>query len=95
MKLRVALWAFAGILVAAGWWLYVWSTAPSSVATQPLLWMLAQFSCPLVLAGTYFHFGVSLLLVFLSNAIVYALAGLLLELLRRQLRSSHSLAALC
>jgi len=93
MKVRIALWGFAGVLVAAAWWLYAWATAPASIAALRPLWMLAQFSCPLVFVGTYFHFGVSVYSVFLSNAAVYALLGLLVEMLRAELRSSH--AALC
>ena len=94
MKIRIALWAFGGVLVAAAWWLYAWATAPASLATLRPLWMLAQFSCPLVFVGTYFHFGVSVYSVFLSNAAVYALLGLLVEMLRAELHSSNSPAAL-
>ncbi len=95
MKMRIALWGFAGVLVAAGWWIYAWATAPASISSYPPLWMLAQFTCPLVFVGTYFHFGVSVYSVFLSNAAVYALIGLLLESFRAEKRSSHSPAALC
>jgi len=94
MKIRIALWTFAGLLVAAAWWVYAWATAPVSLATLRPLWMLAQFSCPLVFVGTYFHFGVSVYSVFVSNAAVYALLGLLVEILRAEMRSSHSSAAL-
>lgn len=95
MKIRVALWAFAGVLVATAWWLYIVATAPTSIAGTPALWLLAQLSCPWLLVGAYFHFGVSIYTVFLSNAVVYASMGLLVEMLRGRLVSSHPPAALC
>lgn len=95
MKIRIALWAFAGLLVAAGWSLYVWATAPVPITTKPILWSLAQLSCPAVLMGTRLHFGVSIYLVFLSNVVGYGLIGLLVEMLRRALHPSGSSTALC
>ena len=95
MKIRIALWAFAGLLVAAGWSLYAWATAPIPITTKPILWSLAQLSCPAVLMGTRLHFGVSLYLVFLSNLVGYGLIGLLVEILRRVSHSSGSSAAHC
>ena len=85
MKIRIALWAFAGLLIAVGWWLYITTTAPTPITSAPMLWNIARFSCPIVLAGFYFHFGVSVYLTFFANAATYALIGLMVEGLRRQL----------
>lgn len=85
MKIRIALWAFAGWLIAVGWWLYITATAPTPITSAPLLWSSARLSCPIVLAGFYFHFGVSVYLTFVANAGTYALLGLVVEGLGRQL----------
>ncbi len=82
MKVRIALWTFAGLLVAGGWWLYAIATAPTPM--DPILWTLARYSCPVVLAGFYFHFGVSIYWVLITNAASYGLLGLIVEILRRQ-----------
>jgi hypothetical protein len=55
---------------------------------MPFVWMLAQVTCPIVLAGTYFHFGVHLVWVVVTNAAIYALVGLGVESLREHL--SHA-----
>ncbi|MGC2196484.1 MAG: hypothetical protein WA628_17555 [Terriglobales bacterium] len=90
MKYRIAMWAFAGLLVAGGWWLYIFATAPIpiSVAT-PTLWALARLSCPIVLAGFYFHFGVSIYWVLIANAATYAWIGLIVETMRRLLHHAR------
>ena len=85
MKFRIALWAGIGLFVVAAWQLYIFATAvPMGLAT-PLAWTLVQISCPVVFAGFYFHFGVSVYWVLIANAATYALAGLIIEGLRRQL----------
>ncbi len=84
MNRRIALWMFAGLLVAAGWWLYVVSTAPTPLTMEPVLWTLARYTCPVVLAGVYFHFGVSIYWVLVVNAATYGLLGLIVETLRRK-----------
>jgi hypothetical protein len=86
MKRRIAAWAGAGLLVATAWWLYALAWAPTPITmTAPMVWALVRLTCPLVLVGTYLHLGVSLYWVLLSNAAIYALIGLLVEGLRRQL----------
>ena len=89
MKLRIALWTFAGLLVAGGWWLYVFATAPTPLTMNPILWTLARYSCPVVLAGFYFHFGVSVYWVLIVNAATYALLGLIVETLRRPVKHAR------
>ena len=85
MRIRIALWALAGLLIAVGWWLYITLTAPTPITSAPLVWSIARLSCPIVLAGFYFHFGVSVYLTFVANAGTYALIGLGVEGLGRPL----------
>lgn len=85
MKFRIFLWAMAGFLVAAGWAFYAAATFPDLIQGKPLVWNLALLTQPLAFAGWQFHFGVSIYWVFLSNAASYALLGLMVETLRRQL----------
>jgi hypothetical protein len=84
---RIAAWAGVGLLVAIAWWIYALAWAPVPItASAPIVWTLVRFSCPVVLVGAYFHFGVSVYWVLLANAATYALIGWIVESLRRQLR---------
>jgi hypothetical protein len=84
VKYRIALWASLGLLVVGAWQIYIFAqAAPMGLAT-PLAWTLARITCPAVLAGFYFHFGVSLYWVLITNAAIYAMVGLIVETLRRQ-----------
>ena len=86
MKYRIAMWATAGFLVAVGWAILAVIVDPIVITSNPAVWTIARLTCPLVFAGFYFHFGVGLYLVLLSNATVYALVGLTVEALRKQLK---------
>ncbi len=84
MKSRIAVWASAGFLVAVFWAIY-FAMLSKDVPIQPIVYTLASFSCPIALAGDHFHFGVKLSWVLVTNAVFYALFGLAVESLRRQL----------
>jgi hypothetical protein len=85
--LRIARWAFAGFVIAAAWAVYAVITFPSPITpAQPLVWNLALLTQPIAFASFKFHFPVSLSWVLTANAATYALLGLLVEALRRQLR---------
>src|SRR5271165_4025917 len=84
MKFRIAVWASAGFLVAVCWAIY-FAMLSKDIPIQPIVYTLASFSCPLALVGNHFHFGVKLSWVLVSNAAFYALFGLVVEGLRRQL----------
>lgn len=86
MKFRIAIWAFAGFLVAAFWAIYAFAAGPIAMISQPMIWAFARFTCPIVLAGDHFNFGISLYWAFVSNAAAYALMGLIVELMRRTFR---------
>ncbi len=86
MKFRVAVWAMVGLLIAAGWAVYALATFPSPITpAQPLVWNLALLTQPMAFASFHFNFPASIYLVFVSNAVTYALLGLMVETLRRQL----------
>ena len=89
MKQQVALWATLGFLISAGWVLYSFSAFPSPLGPEhSLVWNLAVLTQPIALLSFYFHFGIRFYWVLLANAATYALFGVLIESLRRQL--SHA-----
>jgi hypothetical protein len=86
MKLRIIVWAAVGFLVAASWAIYATATFPSPITpAQPLVWNLALITQPIAFASFYFHFPISLYWVLVVNAATYALVGLIVAALRRQL----------
>jgi hypothetical protein len=85
MKYRIAACAIAGFLVAASWALYAFATTPPPITYADPIMTLIEFTCPVVLAGNYFHFGVSLYWSLIANAATYALLGLIAETLRQRL----------
>jgi hypothetical protein len=87
MKFRIATWGAAGVLIAMCWALY-FAQVNKDVPILPIISTLARLSCPLALVGDYFHFGVKLYWVLVTNGAFYALFGLVVETLRRQL--SHA-----
>lgn len=93
MKYRIAGWAVLGLLVAGCWMLYFYVTDPGT-PLDPLVRSLARYSCPIVLVGDYFNFGVPYYWVFVANAAVYGLAGAIIEKLLQlhrtaQFRTAH------
>jgi hypothetical protein len=86
MKNRIAMWAGAGLLVAGFWALYLFPTAPIPMTPAEPLWTLVRLTCPVMFAGFYFHFPVSVYWSLLANAATYALIGMIAETLRRQLK---------
>jgi hypothetical protein len=81
---RITIWAGAGFLIAFGWVLYAFATAPDyEIPMSPtgrVVWTLARITCPILLAGVYFYW------VLLLNTVTYALVGLIVETLRRKLK---------
>ncbi len=85
MKYRIAMWASAGFLIAVGWAVYAFATtAPAMTSTDPIL-ALVELTCPIVLVGFHFNFGISLFWSLVANAATYALAGLIVESMRHRL----------
>jgi hypothetical protein len=86
MKYRVAIWAFAGFLVASGWAVY-FLVASKNLPIQPMVSALVRLTCPIAIVGS--HHPVSLYLALAANVATYALVGLVVETLRRQLNHSN------
>ena len=81
MKLRIALWATAGFLIASGWAAYFF-LASKDQPIQPIVSSFARFTCPIAIFAS--HHPVSLYSVIAANIVTYAIIGLAIELLRRQ-----------
>jgi hypothetical protein len=78
MKSRIAIWTGAGALVVVFWTLYLSAPSPTSPG---IVWTLVDLTCPIALAR---HYALSFYVVLLVNAATYALAGIILETIRRQ-----------
>jgi len=85
MKYRIAIWAITGLLVAGLWALFAFATFPSTRMRD--VWALITFTCPVALLGM--HHAISLYEVLAANAVTYAVVGLILEILRRQLHHAE------
>jgi hypothetical protein len=88
MKYRIAKWAAAGFLVASGWAAYFF-VASKDHPIAPVMSSLVRLTCPVAIVGS--HYPVGLYSALVANAATYALVGLVVEGLRRQLgRVAHS-----
>jgi hypothetical protein len=83
MKYRIAMWATAGFLVAGCWAVYAFATFPFTNERMRAVWTLVSLTCPVAIAGR--HFPINLYWCLVANAATYALIGLMVEALRRQL----------
>ncbi|MFI5095793.1 MAG: hypothetical protein ACHQIK_20390 [Candidatus Acidiferrales bacterium] len=86
MKYRIAMWAAAGFLVASGWAVY-FLVASKDHPIAPIVSILARLTCPVSIVGS--HYPISLYAVLAANVATYALVGLVVEMLRRQLNHSN------
>jgi hypothetical protein len=77
MKLRIAIWACVGALVVLFWtlWNSATSSTPNGIAST-----LAHLTCPVSVGG---HYPLSFYFVLLVNTVTYALAGTVVEIVRR------------
>ena len=90
MKNRIAMWATAGFLVAAGWGVY-FASADKGSPIKSLVSTLARFSQPVAaVAASYLHTPISVYWFLTLNAATYALIGLIVETLRS--KANHSLS---
>jgi hypothetical protein len=86
MKYRIAMWAAAGFLIASGWAVY-FLVANKELPVEPMVSTLIRLTCPIAIVGS--HYPVSLYLALAANVATYALVGLAVETLRRQLKHSN------
>jgi hypothetical protein len=84
MKFRIAVWAGIGFFGCGFWAIYCLQIAPIT-STEPM-WTLSRLSCPIAFFSSY---PIRLPSVLLANAATYALAGLVVEILRRQLKHTN------
>ncbi len=81
MKYRLAIWAFAGLLVAGFWAVLAF---PSAGERMRDVWTLVCITCPIAIVGM--HHPISLYEVLVANTVTYGIVGLVVESLRKQLR---------
>ena len=82
MKYRIAIWGAAGFLVAFEWAVYFF-LRNRELPIGPLVSTLVRLTCPIAIVGA--HYPVSIYFALVANVAAYALVGLLVETLRRQL----------
>ncbi len=87
MNRRIAMWAGAGLLIAAFWATYAFLIPMRS--SEPVIWALARVSQPILLVGSYFDVGLRFYWVLLANAALYALVGASIETVRRRLNPAR------
>ncbi len=83
MRIRVAIWASVGLIVAACWAIYAFVASPDFFLTslrEPLVKAVLYLSCPVSYAGRYYP--IQLGRVLLINAATYALVGFIIEAVR-------------
>jgi tellurite resistance protein TehA-like permease len=85
MKYRIAIWSAAGFLVASAWAVY-FLVRSKDHPPEPIVSTLVQLTCPVAIIGS--HYPVSLYSALVANVATYALIGLVVEALRRQLNHS-------
>jgi Na+/melibiose symporter-like transporter len=83
MKLRISIWAVAGVLVVLAWTLGFMAWPANQHGN---LWALVYLTCPISLVHRY---PLGFYSVALVNAATYALAGTVVEILRRQYQHTH------
>ena len=83
MKIRIAIWAGLGFLVAGCWAAYAF-VAPSefflSSLREPLLKAALYLSCPIAYAGRFYP--IQFWWVLVANAATYGAVGLIIEIFR-------------
>jgi hypothetical protein len=85
MRFRIAVWAIAGFLVASGWAVY-FLLASKDRPIEPIVSTLARITCPVAIVGS--HYPMSFYSVIGANVATYALVGLAVEIVRRQLNDA-------
>jgi hypothetical protein len=82
MKYRIAMWATAGFLVAVGWAVYAFASAPPALTFNDPIMTLVRISCPIALIGSL---PIRMEWTFLANAVTYAFVGLIVESMQQRL----------
>jgi hypothetical protein len=90
MKSRIAIWAILGALVVVVWRVYISATLSNPLGSGGLGRALVYLTCPIAMASRHAE---GFYLVLITNAATYALAGVVVETMRRyiHIRSSPRL----
>ena len=80
MKSRIAIWATLGALVVVVWRVYISATLSNPLGTDGVGPALVYLTCPIAMAGRH---SLGFYFVLITNAATYALAGVVLETMRR------------
>ena len=86
MKYRIAIWAAAGFLVASAWAVYFFERN-KDFRIEPMVSALIRLTCPVSIVGS--HYPINLYLVLAANVATYAMVGVVVEAVRRQLKRSN------
>ena len=86
MKYRIVIWAIAGFLVAGFWALFAVATFPSTNERMRDVWTLVCITMPIAILHSH---PISLYETLAANAVTYAMVGLIVETVRRQLHHAH------
>jgi hypothetical protein len=91
MKGRIAIWAILGALVVVVWGVYISTTLSNPLGSGGIARALIYLSCPIAMASRHAQ---SFYFVLIANAATYALAGAVVETMRRyvHIRSSPRLS---
>jgi hypothetical protein len=85
MKRRIAIWSGLGALVVVVWRVYISATLSNPLGTGGVGRALVYLTCPIAIASRHpqgFYF------VLVVNAATYALAGVVVETMRRYYKPS-------
>jgi hypothetical protein len=80
MKSRIAIWATLGAIVVVAWRIYISATFSNPLGRDGVGRVLVYLTCPISLGSRHpqgFYF------VLIANAATYALAGVVVETMRR------------
>ena len=89
MKHRIAMWASTGFLIAGCWGIY-FASANKADPIKPIVYSFASLTQPVVaVIALHFNFPVGLRWCLVANAATYALFGLLVETIRKQLNHAN------
>jgi hypothetical protein len=81
MKSRIAIWATLGVLVVVAWRVYISATLSNPLGRGGVGRALIYLTCPISIAGEHHPQGFYFVLI--ANAVTYALAGVVVETMRR------------
>jgi hypothetical protein len=81
MKSRIAIWAALGVLVVIAWTIYISATLSNPLGRGGVGRILVYLTCPISLASQHHPQGFYFVLI--TNAATYALAGVVVETMRR------------